>query len=407
MKISIRTDLGGYATALPGVAGLQGLEITKPFVLFVGPNGAGKTALLRMMRATMGLEGECSGEARRDGAPSAAVAECGGDPALLAALVAARNGAVALDPGHPGMLDVAELGWQGQRSWLYSSRQETAMLAAASIDLDLGIPVSTFDHGPKASHGQILRGAWGQALRWAHGAIQSADPFDAPHALPPARRALWDMVRGEGSDQPRPAERWLFLDEPEVALDMHSLLWGLSALVQNCALGRLRVFCASHSPLFAAGLADHPNVQVVDFGSQVAGDGNGWEPGDWFPVQRNALKLVRDMDAIDGFALEVSMRCRVEAKHNKRRAEAQERDRVAKAMRGLSPVMKSMLLRVEANPGLDASHHPDGKPIPDRTITAMQLRGLIRISRAGGNQAFFPTPLGQTVASLLAEKASA
>jgi ABC-type hemin transport system ATPase subunit len=67
-------------------------------------------------------------------------------------------------------------------------------------------------------------------------------------------------------DGERSTERWLLLDEPEAALDIEAVMIGLSLLIRAAAPAKLRVLCASHGPMFAAGMAEDPNVQVVDLG---------------------------------------------------------------------------------------------------------------------------------------------
>jgi predicted ATPase len=62
MKIALRRDLGGYALDVVAASGIDGLEIQKPFVLLTGPNGSGKSALMRAIRATIGLRGERAGQ---------------------------------------------------------------------------------------------------------------------------------------------------------------------------------------------------------------------------------------------------------------------------------------------------------------------------------------------------------
>lgn len=409
MRISVRSDLGGYAVGLPGIRAVEGVEITKPFVLFVGANGSGKTALIRMMRAAMGLDGDRTGHAgdtvADDRTRLPTLEECENDLGRMAACVSGRVSGIRMDQRDPGVLDVAELGWRGERSWLYSSRSETVLRASPTFDRDIGYHAGMLaDTGPRASHGQVLRGAWGHTLRWAHASLTHDDPYDRPEDLAPVRRALWDAVRARDGDPaaPRPRERWVFLDEPEVALDMHSLLWGLSALVHNAAPGRLRVFCASHSPLFAAGLADHPNVQVVDLGAEVAGENNGFDTAEWFRLQRNALRLAADRGATDGFALEVALRCQAQGEHERQERERAARARMAAALRGMTPFMKGLLMgALDAGEG-EVALAVDGKRVPWRTVFSLRDRGIVRTEGMGRSERAWLTPFGGEVARHLA-----
>lgn len=383
MRFSVRRDLGGYAAGIPALEAVARIEIEKPFVLLCGPNGAGKTALLRMARAAMGLMGERAGEplGAGMGAP-VGVEECGGDLGKLAAFWH-RMGGPGVPSEIPGVLDVEALGWRGQRSYLYDSRTDTAMATAGQFGSDMLYHASRIaGQGNRASHGQFLRRGWGEAVAWGLGVEAVPDPYDLGRA-PPARRAAFERRCPDGR---RPAERWLFLDEPETALDADVLTAGLTALLETAEPGRLRVFCASHAPAFAAGFAAHPSVQVVDL-----------HPGGaWFSVQREALALAADPVRSRALGARVAGDMLRKAAERERAEEAERKAELAKALKGIPAAAGALLDALYAHAG----HHADartegfGDLVVPRAVESLLNRGLAKEGGFGPRRSCGLTELG-------------
>jgi hypothetical protein len=367
MRFVARTDLGGYGARAPAVRRAAETEIVKPFVLLYGPNGSGKTALLRMARAAMSLQGERAGRiVEQTFGRAPAPDDCGGDLGRLAAFVDGLGGR-ELCKSVPGVLDVGALGWAGQRSFLFDSRSDTGIAAATSFDVDVGYHLSRVVGGRRTSHGEFLGMGWSHALAWAFGLADDPDPYDGA-GVPEARRRVFDAACPTGV---RPAERWLFLDEPETALDTERLMAGLCALVAKARIGGLRVFCASHAPVFAAGLADHPSVQVLDLG----------RGGDWFGVQRRALAAATDPAMVGSIGTRVADDLARQARERRRAAERASSAEVTKALRGLGEPAGALLdaaflrdgHRVRRDDGVEAFAN-------ERAREALERRGLMRLT---------------------------
>lgn len=393
MRLAVRSDLGGYAAALPQLAAVAKVGIEKPFVLLCGHNGSGKTALLHMLRNAIGLSGARAGRAgggefERLLDPE----EAGGDPGKLAAW---RGGFARgkMPDKSPGVLDLGALGWAGQRTWLFDSRGETEMLGSSAFDEDIGYHAAMLVGGAKrASHGQALRHGWTQALRWGAGGLEAPDPYDEGRRLPPARRELLKLAMGDAKE--RPAERWLLLDEPEVALDAEAQFLGFATLIRHAAPGRLRVFCASHSPLFAAGLADDPNVQVLDLGGEAR---------PWFAVQKAALIRAADPAALAKAAEDVALRFRIADLEEKVRAREAFEAKVDEALKGLTPRLRGFLVAALSSPkhALDGKDE-NGKAVGDAGLDSLDHRGLARVEGFARKRTGFLTELGVAAARRLA-----
>lgn len=383
MQIAPRTDLGGYGAVLAAVAAASGTEITRPFVLLCGPNGSGKTTILRMMRSALGLTGARAGRAGDSPGEMFArrmdIADCQGDLGRLMGCSWAGGGA-KVPADEPGILDIASLGWTGQRTWLFESRAETNLLAAGAFDDDIGYHVGLLMGGAtRASHGQMMKNGWTTAMRWATHTLDHEDPFDTPSSLPPRHRHLFETLCPSGI---RPDERWLLLDEPEVALDAEAMAMGLSVLLRSSAIGKLRVFCASHSPIFAAGLADDPAVQVVDLG--------GRRP--WLSVQKRLIEVAREPDTITSIAEDIIGRMRESYASERKAARKQQLDRLRAATRNLGPEAIDALIAALGSAGRRLP-----KSLSHQKATGLEERGLVRIGGA-------LTPLGVEAAEHLKVK---
>ncbi len=336
VRLVTRDDLGGYAASKAKLD----VEVTKPFVLLCGPNGSGKTATLRMMRSAMGLTGERAGATGVEdfGPRPIGVDEAHGDLGKLAAMRSRFGGDPEMPRDSAGVLDVSAMGWRGQRTWLFDSRFETLRLSPSHFEAgNLLDHASAMLGARQASHGEAIRHAWMQAMRFASGTGQAWDPYDLPDRLPPNLRALRDAAIGTGA---RPEERWLLLDEPEVAVDLNAFSTGLALMLEVAGPGRLRVFCASHSPLFPAGLADHPKVQVVDVG-----------PVPWLERQRTIFDMMRDPARMSPVGARVLADLRADELLRKATAEAEETRGRREEAKGLSKKGKAILLAVAEAPG--------------------------------------------------------
>lgn len=281
MKLTIRHDLGGYAADVVRDAGVDGTVLDRPFTLITGPNGSGKSALMRGIRATIGLRGERAGQLETEfGNRPIEIETAGGDVERMNTHVSSFRNDGAADYV-PVVFDLKDLGWKGQPTYLFDSRAASTIAEKSSFGDDMLYHASLImGGGKKASHGQFVSRTWWEALHWAAG-LQDVEGGWANGSRIPARKALIDAALG-GEDPS--TERWLFIDEPETAIDAETLFLGLSVLLDLADIGRLRVICASHSLLFAAGLMQHPKIQVLDMGAG----------GGWLKTQSIVLDLARD-----------------------------------------------------------------------------------------------------------------
>jgi len=291
MKIVLRPDLGGYALPTLVASGIDGRILDKPFVLLSGPNGSGKSAVLHGIRATIGLRGDRAGSVEGNMERHIDPRTAGGDVERLAVMVRGFEGE---EPARhvPAAFSLAELGWRGNPTHLFDTRATSGIGSSASFGDDMMFEASMLvGGGRKASHGQFVSRAWWEAIEWGMGAIDAKDPWKA--AMPsPARAAVLEAALAGGEPD---TERWLMIDEPETAIDVQTLLVGLSVLLEAAQIGRLRVFCASHSLLFAAGLASHPKVQTIDMGADVS----------WTDTQRIALTVAGDRGKLASMGREI------------------------------------------------------------------------------------------------------
>lgn len=224
MHIKFQKNGGGYALETLEKSGVEGTAIEKPFVFITGSNGSGKSALMRSIRSSIGLKGEREGTSFH---------------------IRERDKSMASMPDeHPALIDLEALGWSDQKTYFFDSRATSAIAKASTFDDDdIMHHVSMIaGGGSRCSHGEFVGRDWWGALEWA----------------------IAERKKSEG-------EKWLFLDEPETAIDSEKLIIGLAALIEAAEAGHLRVFCASHSLLFASGLADNEKVQTIDLD-----EGIGW-----------------------------------------------------------------------------------------------------------------------------------
>lgn len=284
MKLTLRRDLGGYAYDTIARAGVDGTVIDHPFVLLTGPNGSGKSALMQAMRATIGLRGVREGTLSANFGRTLEPESVGGDVGILATHVSKGREDPIIEDHVPAVLDLHDLGWLGQPTYYFDSREASGLATKGHFDDgDMGFHLSMIaGRRAKSSHGQFISHAWWTAIRWGAGINAGEDPWTR-EVVTKARA----HVRSKALDGAAPEkERWLFIDEPETALDAEALVAGLSVLLEIAAVGRLRVFCASHSLLFAAGLARDERIQTLDLG------------GDWLKIQRYALEITSDRERL-------------------------------------------------------------------------------------------------------------
>ena len=290
MQLRLRGDLGGRAASLPHIGELATVTIERPFVLLTGGNGVGKSTLLQAMRRTMGLIGTGMGrlpkmEGLNEPLPfPTSWRDAPPEVDLARHIVAVRdrisgkwNDIQGLIPKHPGVFDPQAMGWRGQRSWLHDGR---AVDAHDSIrgDFDMVSMRRSADDRLR-SHGEQMTGRLRYAIAWGLGLFDRMDRYDI--AEEPGRddysrrdevmpREIFARLAGHRPGDPaRTPERWLLLDEPETGMDPLVFARLMAMLVEGAALGKLRVFCVSHSPLVQH-LANSPNVQVIDLDSYAA-----------------------------------------------------------------------------------------------------------------------------------------
>lgn len=283
MKLTLRRDLGGYALPVVIASGIDGTIVEKPFVLLSGQNGSGKSAIINGIRASVGLQGDRAGSIETPMSRHLDPETAEGDIERLATHTTGFDG-----PGAarhvPAVFRMDDLGWRGNPIHLFDSRSTSSIGKTAEFGTDMMFEASLLMGGGRnSSHGQFVSKAWWEAIEWAAGNVPAKDPWR--EATPsPARAAVLKAALGEDD---RSTERWLMIDEPETAIDVQTLIAGLAVLLEIAEIGRLRVFCASHSLLFAAGLADHPKVQTID----MAGSG-----ASWMHTQRLAIRASADQE---------------------------------------------------------------------------------------------------------------
>ena len=284
MKISLRRDLGGFALDKLQSAGVDGVTFDKPFLLLTGPNGSGKSALMRAIRASIGLHGERGGKTNLEFQRRLSPAACT-DPEKLATHIE-RWGKEEPADYVPAVLSIADLGWKGQPTYYFDARAASNMNKANELDDDLRYHLSLIAGGAsKVSHGQFVAKTWWEAIEWGLGLAEIADPM--AHIRPDSPLSF---VRDAALASAEPStERWLFIDEPEMALDSEAQILGLSVLLKAAEIGKLRVICASHSLLFPMGLINHPKVQNLDLGGEAP----------WARTQEVAMRIAGDMRKLD------------------------------------------------------------------------------------------------------------
>lgn len=213
LKFVLRPGLGGYAASMLGGSDIDGRVVDMPFVLLAGPNGSGKSAVLRAIRASIGLRGERAGmpdtpfRAHLD--PSTT-----DDAEMLATHVRDHGGTTRAADHVPAVFDVSALGWSGQPTYLFDSRAASGIADKASFDDDMSYHVSLISGGGRnVSHGQFVSKTWWEAIEWAVGAHDLPDPWRRNGASP-ARQAARDAFIGDAEPS---TERWLLIDEPETA----------------------------------------------------------------------------------------------------------------------------------------------------------------------------------------------
>lgn len=290
MRFVMRSDLGGRAANLEALKGVATLDIKRPVVLLAGGNGSGKSSLLAALRQATGLVGPEIGkfvDNRWSGKPLAFPHTW--SVRHKAEIDLARH-ALLLDPPNRtwsssrddaddggmlpekavGVLDPVALGWSGQRVWLHDGRMVDAHDSIRG-DFDMTSMRRSADDRVR-SHGQQMTGRLRYAVAWALGMLDVKDPYDSPpeqakgyEDVPNAvAREIYARLAGHPTGDPaRTTERWLLLDEPETGLDPVVLARLMATLADKAGDGRLRVICATHSPL-VLGLAAHESVQVVD-----------------------------------------------------------------------------------------------------------------------------------------------
>lgn len=392
MKFSLRSDLGGYAAEAPALKAIDGVEIEHPFVLLCGPNGSGKSALLGMMRRSMGLRGARAGMIGGDSMRPLPMDAGSSDLARMAMDREIFQDSDGVPKSEPGILDVEALGWKGQRSWSFSSRSETELISSGSLGDDMHYQVNRLvDGARRSSHGQALKQAWDDALLWAAGLIHARDPYDLDD-LPPGRATLASKLWGTE----RSAERWLLLDEPETAIDAEALATGLALLLETAEIGRLRVFCASHSFLFAAGMANHPKVQVLDLG----------QPSPWLKMQQRALTMAMMPGKISDVGAAMAKRMQQGVEQQIAAEKEQSKKEVRKALYRLSEKALDCLIDLHGTDQGEMEFDRDEGP-PRQSVEALERRGLVDARLWGRRPSIRLTRLGKEAAAWLATQRSA
>lgn len=269
MRLVLREDLGGILGQLPYLSALSDIQITKPFVIFKGPNGCGKSAILHGMRAATQRFGIHFGDIQRERlGPGHQLSPIWGkqgwdeiDLAMHATVRSedrwSRTSKLTIPAGSPGAFDTRAMLWSGQESFFFSGRYDYQ--GDSSYDLPRRRQMSEDN---MRSHGEKVAGELNYALAWGLGLIDTPDAKKQGHESDDLR-TIKEVVSKYLEGAPKTAERWLFLDEPETGVDERRLAGIFSLLAENCEVGKLRTFCATHSVL-ADELSLHPMVQIID-----------------------------------------------------------------------------------------------------------------------------------------------
>lgn len=277
LTLKMHASVTGYADDQLRPTFESGVKVDKPFVLLAGPNGSGKSAVLRGIRSTIGLTGERFGSA-------AEVLGVRGTEYAIKDTDKKQSGSIDHHESPSAVFDLEAMGWTGQPCYLFDSRAASGMASKSSFDDDMLYHVNLIaGGGSKVSHGQFVAKTWREAIKWACGA-----PDDAQNKKDWSKERE-DLVTQLSKNKPS-EERWLLLDEPEGAIDIEQLLTGLAGVLHVAEVGKLRVFCSSHSLLFAAGIAEHPKIQVINLKNR--------EDANWINIQKRAMKFAADADWI-------------------------------------------------------------------------------------------------------------
>ncbi len=301
-RLAVRKDLGGWTQSTP--AGSLDVALDQPMVLLTGSMGSGKSSLLAAIRASMGLYGTGKGTPKDGDGWNKRVYADAADNRWRSYTTPDLGRAVSWVPieystdrpkdwphdikprttPHPGVVDIKALGWEGQRSFLFDIRNVDSESAMDATDSDMLSSMTRAARRNAVSHGQSTLSRLRHAIAWSLGLFDMKDVYDLENIdipnhygndmrmadIPTAwAHSIYRTATGRIPGQERPAQRWLFLDEPEVGLDPSALVSHMTLLADRAAQGRIRVFCATQSPLLAYEL-DHPAIQRVDLDGWAA-----------------------------------------------------------------------------------------------------------------------------------------